>query len=139
MTIRRYSSKEGFPISLERDAMTQVLEILGDSRNNRSAVDLPAGQYDVTPEGLGDRRCYNYDLIVHKDGTGTMRQLPVDGAVVSIGIGGGEPTSMKRGGRVYKFPGDAIAMPITGPAKDGRSLRAYEIITYYPGRSPEKK
>ena len=124
MTIERLSSPDGLPFNKPVD------EIISDNRNRVETL-LP-GQYDITPAAYAaTENPFKYDLLVHKDGMGTLRMIAkYPNARYRVFSPDGASESEKRGGKIIVLPTDKEAVALASPT--GREL--YEIILYRPER-----
>ncbi len=135
MTIERYELNPGVEFNFSQDPVAQTEAATRATHALKSV--LSAREHDVTPEvwtRYGSNRS-RYNLIVHDDGTATLRLIPVDSDSETI-VASGEGANVKPGGRVFNIPQDAVTFPIIGPQRGDPTFRIYEVIKYTPGPNP---
>lgn len=134
MVIERLTYKNGAVVENLEDSAGAIQQLL--IRDEDAIKILSEGEYDITPT-LWTRHLSTYRLLVHANGTGTLRMLPRFNDVVVTELSS-QGISQKAGGKVQNLPQDAQTATIAGPKFDDPRIRIYEIIRFTPGSNPRQ-
>jgi hypothetical protein len=124
MTIERISFPEGVVIEDAGPADLARVISEGLASGQGTVQRLPVGEHDVTPK-IWTKHLQTRKVLVHPDGTGTLRSMPRDSEVGAVDLQSGE---YKHGGTVINLPQDEKVAIIAGPKKDFPKLHVFEVI-----------
>ena len=131
MTIERLSIPGGMVIKTQE--ATQIDKLI--KRFPRNLTTMLTGEYDITPKDF-TYALFRHTLLVHPDGTGTYRAIPLkEDVAMSDYLPGLVFEKTKMGGKIIKIPRDMPSIAVAGNKGNDPKLRLFEVIFWSPGKN----
>ena len=120
------------PLHITDSAAINQEIVLAITQGKATMRELTPGEYDLAPESWrrSSRVNYNYNLLVHDDGTATLRLIPKYPDSVTIQLNSNTKI-MEAGGKVYQLPDDIGVFQLAQPTHEaGKTIiNLFAVVT----------
>jgi len=133
MTIERTTFLVPPTVALRSGGGLDLLTPMGEVKRET----LAEGAYNLVPGYLAEGVTFDLNLYVGSDGTASVLKSGKTRDSMHVEVRKGS-VEHKIGDTIYKIPSDTSAYPVVVEAETHNRMVMTALISYVPGRSPEK-